>query len=191
MRREMAASSEAERRSLERQLDELNDELWDTRIRLAAREMEIVRLTSEISNLADESVVDKDAISQMVPRSELDAAQLRIAELERLVAELESRETAERTRPGQSTLKWAPYGVIKQVTGESLVVEPLGPQNPGKDTLVRIMRSLGGDRAIHLADGIIVEANESRAVIRMLSRSEGSESYSTPRINDMVYLSAP
>jgi predicted nucleic acid-binding Zn-ribbon protein len=181
------------KKAYENQLDELNDELWESRIRLAAKEMEIVRLNSEISDLSDESEVDRDAISQMVPRSELDAAHLRIMELERLITELESRkeDAAEKNGPSGPAVKWAPYGVIKQVAGESLIVEPFGPQNPGKDTLVRIMRSLGGDRAIHLADGMIVEANESRAVIRVLSRSEGSESYSTPRINDIVYLSAP
>ena len=84
--------------------------------------------------------------------------------------------------------KWTLYGVIVQILGETLVIEPFGGEVPAAGDSLRVMRSLGEGRVIHLADGIIREAGANRAVGKLSSGASGAEVYGSPRVDDLIYI---
>ena len=136
----------------------------------------------------------------MVPKRQLDDAETRISELELEISALktqlaESEAAATESAAEQQTVEapssqWHLYGIIVQVRSNTFIVEPLTNQNPQSGSEVRIMKSLGDNRVLHLADGIVLEATPTRAVIRLYAVSSGAEIYGSPEIDDLVYISA-
>ncbi len=102
----------------------------------------------------------------------------RIAELETLLAENE----AAITFVPETSSRWHLYGVITMVSGEGFIIKPLINQIPETGSDIRVMKSTGEDRVIHIADGYIASANATRAVIRL------SDVFNTPKTDDLIYI---
>ena len=157
------------------------------------------RIRSAVKHAAHESLPENpqeaetaaadagDAVLLTETERTLQAANLRIGELEETVAQLERNLAAARTTEAEAA-KWTLYGVIVQILGETLVIEPFGAEVPAAGDALRVMRSLGEGRVIHLADGIIREAGANRAVGKLSSDASGAEVYGAPRVDDLIYI---
>lgn len=119
-------------------------------------------------------------------REQIERLELEIKDLEARLAEDSAPITSER-EPTAAT-QWHLYGVVVQIVGDTLIIEPMTNILPSRGEELRIMRSLSEDRVIHLADGIILEANETRAVGALSSGTSGAEVYGSPRVEDLVYI---
>lgn len=184
VRQEMAASAEAERRRLDNRQDALTTENRALNTALVLLEAELIKANR---------IEAERSTEKLVPEERLTEAEQIISDLERKITDLETRladiDTSVDT--GEIATQWRLYGVIVQVRGEILVIEPLTNQIPPAGSEIRVMRSLGKDRVIHLADGSILEANATRATSRLSSVSSGAQNYGSPEIDDLVYVVTP
>jgi hypothetical protein len=193
---ESSLKLETERLRLRNQIERLNAEA-------RASESTISELKAQVARLEAQAGAARDLRGSLVPAEDLAAAERRIAELELLVTDLETRlamappqtvpaQPAETSQPVPQASRWRPYGTVDEIqANNTVIVRPQIDRIPLKGTEVRVMRSVGGDRVIHLADGIIEEAGAARAVVRLSSASEGAEIYGMPRTSDLIYLFTP
>ncbi|MCK5736078.1 MAG: hypothetical protein KAH21_06340, partial [Spirochaetaceae bacterium] len=149
--------------------------------------------TAGISETA--RVVDSEKLSAAENRistleDELTDLNNRLIESEAALKAAENKAAAVDSSSPVAASQWHLYGIIVQIRGETLVVEPLTNQIPSDGSEIRVMRSLGQDRVIHLADGSIVQANATRATCRISSNSDGAEIYGIPNVDDLIYISA-
>ena len=175
---------------------ETEEDLRSARVRIAELEQSLSDRDKELAALQesmDESVREPADTGQDMNRAlaareqELDAANLRISELERALALLERNLAESRTAEAEAA-KWTLFGVIVQILGDTLVIEPFGDESPVAGEQLRVMRSLGGDRVIHLADGVFLEAGPTRAVGSLSSGASGAEIYGSARVDDLIYV---
>ena len=184
VRQEMAASAEAERRRLDNRLDALITENRALNTALMQLEAELTEIKQAEAGRSTEELVSEERLAEV---------EQIISDLEREIADLETRLADSNTfvDTGEMTIQWRLYGVIVQIRGEILVIEPLTNQIPPTGSEIRVMRSLGKDRVIHLADGSILEANATRATSRLSSVSNGAQNYGSPEIDDLIYVVTP
>ncbi|MDF1569835.1 MAG: hypothetical protein P1P77_17595, partial [Spirochaetaceae bacterium] len=105
--------------------------------------------------------------------------------------ELEDTNPAAPRAREEITVRWRLYGVVVGIVGETLMIEPLVDQIPPPGSQMRVMRSLGGDSMMQLADGAILEADRIRATAKISTDSGGSGSFGKPERDDLIYLTAP
>ncbi len=117
--------------------------------------------------------------------NKIEALETKVAELEQTLA---SAAEERKPDPENSSSIWRPYGVVSQIQGNTLIIENIAGTIPSPGKELRIMRSLGEDRVIHLADGLILEANATRAVGSLSAAASGAEVYGSPQVNDLVYI---
>ena len=184
VRQEMAASAEAERRRLDNRLDALITENRALNTALMQLEAELTEIKQAEAGRSTEELVSEERLAEV---------EQIISDLEREIADLETRLADSNTfvDTGEMAIQWRLYGVIVQIRGEILVIEPLTNQIPPTGSEIRVMRSLGKDRVIHLADGSILEANATRATSRLSSVSNGAQNYGSPEIDDLIYVVTP
>ena len=184
VRQEMAASAEAERRRLDNRLDALITENRALNTALVLLEAELTEIKQAEAGRSTEELVSEERLAEV---------EQIISDLEREIADLETRLADSNTfvDTGEMAIQWRLYGVIVQIRGEILVIEPLTNQIPPTGSEIRVMRSLGKDRVIHLADGSILEANATRATSRLSSVSNGAQNYGSPEIDDLIYVVTP
>ncbi len=177
VRQEMAASAEAERRQLDNRLDALTLENRALNTALVLLEAELI----EANRIKAERSTEKLVLEEQLTKTE------------QIISDLETRLADSNTfvDTGEMAIQWRLYGVIVQIRGEILVIEPLTNQIPPTGSEIRVMRSLGKDRVIHLADGSILEANATRATSRLSSVSNGAQNYGSPEIDDLIYVVTP
>ncbi len=193
-RRELASIAETNRRQLTTQIDDLKAE--NRRF-----EAELARLSWELAAAEQ----PKMTTEELVLEEQLISAEQQIAGLGLTIIELEKRldeyETAlaeaapviteTSTDSGAIGVQWRLYGAIVKISDGTLFIEPQTDLIPSAGSETRIMRSLGGDRIIHLADGSILEADATRGTSRLSSSSDGAEIYGSPEVGDLVYVSSP
>ncbi len=193
-RRELASIAETNRRQLTTQIDDLKAE--NRRF-----EAELARLSWELAAAEQ----PKTTTEELVLEEQLISAEQQIAGLGLTIIELEKRldeyETAlaeaapviteTSTDSGAIGVQWRLYGAIVKISNGTLFIDPQTDLIPSAGSETRIMRSLGGDRIIHLADGSILEADATRGTSRLSSSSDGAEIYGSPEVGDLVYVSSP
>ncbi|RKX79066.1 MAG: hypothetical protein DRP60_04895 [Spirochaetes bacterium] len=190
-----AARYEQLNRQLERVSSERDEAVRQTALAVAANTAANTAAAAAADKAAETAGISETARS--VDSEKLSAAEVRISTLEDELTDLKNRlieseaalKAIESSTPVAAS-QWHLYGIIVQVRGETLVVEPLTNQIPPGGSEIRVMHSLGQDRVIHLADGSIVQANATRATCRILSDSDGAEIYGTPKVDDLIYISA-
>lgn len=183
-RQNLIRANETERAQYNNRINRLSDELQ-------IAESENTELNDSLELLRTQLAEKEpaaDITEEMVPKKDLEDAETQIAGLEARVNFLEE---SLRTRAEPVTVQWRQYGVIVKVEGETLLIEPRSGQVPPGGTDVRIMRSLSGERVIHLADGFIVEANSRRASVRLSPNADGADTYGTPEKGDLIYITTP
>ncbi len=169
---------------------------YEEKLNLEATEKEVLRnqiieLNLEASQSETVNTMDQELMASLA------SAEIRIRDLELTIRTLEEKlakneieeKTAEVVRP--TTTQWRIYGTIVQIVGDTLVIEPMSDILPSVGSDVRIRRSLGGDRVIHLADGFLLEVNPARAVASISSSTSGAEVYGSPQVEDLVYIAVP
>lgn len=97
----------------------------------------------------------------------------------------------ESMRSDSISSQWRLYGIIVQRRGDNLVVEPLTDFVPATSSVFRIMRPLGNDRVTHVANGRFQTSTRSSASGSISPDSRDLVTYSSPLINDLVYLEIP
>ncbi len=179
--------TEREKQELIMQLDAASEEMAstsaaaeaaETRAASAEEGMAAALAAAEAAETRAESA--EAAASERNSESEtIQTLENRIADLETLLAENE----AVISTVTVDSARWHLYGVITLVSGERFIVKPLLNQIPENGSEIRVMKSIGEDRVIHIADGYITSANTARATISL------SRVFNTPATNDLIYIS--
>ncbi len=162
--------AESEKQELSRQLDAATNKIASAEEGMAAAS----------AAAAESTIRDRNSESETIK-----ALENRIAYLELLIAEKEITISAvpETESTPSAPARWHLYGVINQVNEDNFIIKPLINYIPDSGSEIRVMKSIGEDRVIHIADGYITSANDARAVIRL------SEVFNTPKTNDLIYIS--
>jgi hypothetical protein len=199
LRRNITAAADADRRILSNEIDSLQMENQTLRGRVETLQSEKNEIEAEL--VIAETAADK--LTEMVPREQLEETEeylteleleisslkTRLAELEAAANETEAAEAAARERKVETpSAQWHLYGIIKEIRSNTFIVEALKNEIAHSGTEVRIMKSLGDNRVLHVADGIIIEASQNRTVVRLSTVSNGVESYGSPEVDDLVYI---
>ena len=122
---------------------------------------------------------------------EREALDRRITEQENVSAEPEDTNPALIRAREEIALRWRLYGIIVQIDDETLIIEPLVDQIPTPGSQMRVMRSLGADSVMQLADGAIIKADRTRATAEISTDSGGNGSFGKPERNDLIYIASP
>jgi len=157
-----------------------------------ALKLKIEHIEKELELTHTGLIESKETIPEgMVSEDKLETAEQIIADLENKISSLEARynESNATVITEEISMRWQLFGVIVQIVNESLIIEPLNDYIPSVGSDIRVMRSLGKNRVIHLADGKILEANATRAISRLSSSSNGADIYGSPEIDDLIYIS--
>jgi chromosome segregation ATPase len=195
LREELIDAANEEKAALTRRIAELEVEQAVLAQRISEQEKELEAAAA--APVEPESQDPADVNSALATaRKELAVSQQRIEDLQKQIFDLENRLTeTEMAASGigveEIALRWRLYGVIVQIVGETLVIEPLVDQIPAPGSQMRVMRSLGEDSVMQLADGTILEADRTRATAKISTDSGGSGSFGKPERDDLIYLTAP
>lgn len=201
-RRELTAAAEAERQRFNSRLDELSSE---NRILIAELKRIKTELTGVKSAEAERIEVHRDEAERLAEEEKIASAEVLVTEeklttanqlISTLVKEIAVLETLladseAAANTNKVSGRWRLYGIIDQILDETLVIKPLINLIPSAGSKIRVMRSIGEDRVILLADGNIIEAEADRATSRLSSNSNGAEIYGSPDTDDLVYILAP